>query len=132
MAVKTIGIILNGVTGRMGTNQHLIRSLCAIRDQGGVVSGNDIIKPELILTGRNEEKLAALAARTGVERYTTDLDSVLKDPAYEIFFDASGTLSVKGLWSALSKPGKLFTAKNQQRYLLPKPWSWPIKRKKRA
>ena len=31
-----IGIIMNGVTGRMGTNQHLMRSIVAIREQGGV------------------------------------------------------------------------------------------------
>jgi predicted dehydrogenase len=91
MTTKTIGVILNGVTGRMGTNQHLIRSICAIREQGGVVMGQDRIIPEPILTGRNEAKLAELAARTGIKRFTTDLDAALGDPQYQIFFDASGT-----------------------------------------
>ena len=48
---------MNGVTGRMGTNQHLIRSLVAIISQGGVkVSDNEIIVPDLVLVGRNENK----------------------------------------------------------------------------
>ena len=89
---KTIGIILNGVTGRMGTNQHLVRSILAIREQGGVeLSDGSRIMPNPILTGRNEEKLKALAEQYGVEKYTTDLDAVLADDYYSVFFDASGT-----------------------------------------
>lgn len=91
MKVRNIGIILNGVTGRMGTNQHLVRSILAIREQGGVVCGGVIIMPDPILTGRNAEKLEQLAVKHGVEKFSTDLDSVLADPYYEIFFDASGT-----------------------------------------
>ena len=91
MKVRNIGIILNGVTGRMGTNQHLVRSILAIREQGGVVCGDVIIMPDPILTGRNAEKLEQLAVKHGVEKFSTDLDSVLADPYYEIFFDASGT-----------------------------------------
>ena len=90
--MKKIGIILNGVTGRMGTNQHLVRSILAIREQGGVtLSDGTLLMPDPILTGRNEDKLRALAEEHGVEKFTTDLDSVLADPYYEIFFDASGT-----------------------------------------
>ncbi|MGC6427238.1 MAG: Gfo/Idh/MocA family protein [Akkermansiaceae bacterium] len=90
--MKKIGIILNGVTGRMGTNQHLVRSILAIREQGGVtLSDGTLLMPDPILTGRNEDKLRALAQEHGVEKFTTDLDSVLADPYYELFFDASGT-----------------------------------------
>jgi predicted dehydrogenase len=90
--MKTIGIIMNGVTGRMGTNQHLIRSILAIREQGGVeLADGTTIMPDPILTGRNEAKLKALAEEHGVERWTTDLDTALADDYNEIFFDASGT-----------------------------------------
>ena len=91
MKTKNLGIILNGVTGRMGTNQHLVRSILAIRDQGGVICGDTRIIPDPILTGRSADKLATLAAKYGVSRFTTDLDAALADPANEIFFDASGT-----------------------------------------
>ncbi|MBR9759270.1 Gfo/Idh/MocA family oxidoreductase [bacterium] len=92
MSTETIGIIMNGVTGRMGTNQHLVRSILAIREQGGVtLEDGTVLMPDPILTGRNEEKLKALAEKHGVKKYTTDLDSVLADDSYQIFFDASGT-----------------------------------------
>ncbi|MBC8148822.1 MAG: Gfo/Idh/MocA family oxidoreductase [Verrucomicrobiaceae bacterium] len=92
MSTETIGIIMNGVTGRMGTNQHLVRSILAIREQGGVtLEDGTVLMPDPILTGRNEEKLKALAEKHGVKKYTTDLDRVLADDSYEIFFDASGT-----------------------------------------
>ncbi|MGB0144562.1 MAG: Gfo/Idh/MocA family protein, partial [Akkermansiaceae bacterium] len=83
---------MNGVTGRMGTNQHLVRSVLAIREQGGVkLADGTILMPDPILTGRNEEKLKALAEKYGVEKYSTDLDAVLADDSHSIFFDASGT-----------------------------------------
>ena len=92
-----IGIIMNGVTGRMGTNQHLIRSILAIMQQGGVKVSDDLtLMPDPILTGRNEDKLRALAQKHGVAKYTTNLDAALADPAYEIFFDACGTLQRAG------------------------------------
>jgi hypothetical protein len=76
-----IGIIMNGVTGRMGTNQHLIRSIKAIRDQGGSKSGDDLtLMPDPILTGRNHDKLAALAQAHGRQRFTTDVDAALANP----------------------------------------------------
>ena len=92
MKTHKIGVIMNGVTGRMGTNQHLIRSLAAIVSQGGVkVSDNSVIMPELVLVGRNENKLKALAERTHVERWTTNLEEVLSDNKYQIYFDAQTT-----------------------------------------
>ncbi len=78
MAQQKIGIIMNGVTGRMGTNQHLIRSIKAIREQGGVLLKNeDTLMPDPILIGRNEKKLKALAEAHGIERYSTDLEAAL-------------------------------------------------------
>ena len=90
--MKTIGIIMNGVTGRMGRNQHLARSILAIREQGGVeLADGTKLMPDPILTGRNEAKVKALAEEHGVERWSTDLDAALADDYNEIFFDASGT-----------------------------------------
>ncbi len=84
--VYRVGVVMNGVTGRMGTNQHLVRSILAIREQGGV----DGILPEPLLVGRDEEKLRALAEPHGLP-YTTDLDAALADDAYEVYFDAQVT-----------------------------------------
>jgi predicted dehydrogenase len=107
MRQRSIGILMNGVTGRMGTNQHLIRSIMAIREQGGVRAGNDIvIFPEPILVGRNEAKLASLAARVGIHHFTTDIDAELEDPSTEIFFDASGTLQRADFVERAVKAGK--------------------------
>lgn len=93
MAVRNIGIIMNGVTGRMGTNQHLIRSILAIRKQGGVgLPGGDVVMPDPILVGRQENKLQALAATHGVERWSTDLEACLADPYNEIYFDSQTTV----------------------------------------
>jgi predicted dehydrogenase len=92
MAQQRLGIIMNGVTGRMGMNQHLIRSINAIRDQGGVALRNgDMVMPDPILVGRNERKLAQLAKENGVARWTTDLDGALKNPDDTLFFDAATT-----------------------------------------
>src|SRR5690554_5198952 len=93
MKIEKIGIIMNGVTGRMGTNQHLIRSILAIIQQGGIRVSDDLtLMPVPILTGRNENKLRALADRVGVKRYTTDIEAALADDYNRIFFDASSTL----------------------------------------
>jgi predicted dehydrogenase len=93
MKTHEIGIIMNGVTGRMGTNQHLVRSVLAIIEQGGVrVSEGEVIMPKPILVGRNEAKLNKLSDAYGPLPYTTDLDSVLTDDAYPIYFDALSTL----------------------------------------
>jgi len=92
MNVHRVGIIMNGVTGRMGTNQHLERSIIALRDAGGLKVGtDDIIMPDPILVGRNSAKLEALATRYDVEKYTTDLDAALADPQYTVYFDALTT-----------------------------------------
>ncbi|HTB81439.1 MAG TPA: Gfo/Idh/MocA family oxidoreductase [Opitutaceae bacterium] len=92
MKEHTIGIIMNGVTGRMGTNQHLVRSILAIRQQGGVrLANGDTIMPDPILLGRDAGKLQALAQAHGVSRVSTDLDAVLKDPFNRIYFDAQTT-----------------------------------------
>ncbi len=92
MTTRPLGIILNGVTGRMGTNQHFIRSLLAIIQQGGLkVNGGPAIMPELILVGRNEAKLATLAGMAPGVRFTTDLDDALSESRNVIYFDAQTT-----------------------------------------
>ena len=92
MKEHRLGIIMNGVTGRMGTNQHLMRSIVEIIKQGGVDLGNgEVIMPDPILVGRDAAKLAKLSAVSGVKKYTTDLASVLDDPYYSIYFDAQTT-----------------------------------------
>ncbi|WP_198665057.1 Gfo/Idh/MocA family protein [Tropicimonas sp. IMCC34011] len=92
MKQERIGIIMHGVTGRMGMNQHLIRSVLAIRDQGGVVlSDGTRLVPDPIIVGRNESKIEALAKAHGVTRFTTDLDAALANPDDTIFFDAAST-----------------------------------------
>ncbi len=115
MEIRRIGIIMNGVTGRMGLNQHLKRSISAIIKQGGVQINNDLIlMPDPILTGRNEYKLKKLAEETGPDvigeafKYTTDVQGALdgKYGDYEIFFDASGTLQRAGFIEMAVKAGK--------------------------
>jgi predicted dehydrogenase len=92
MAERRIGLIMNGVTGRMGMNQHLIRSIAAIRADGGVKLANgDRVMPDPILVGRNRERLEALAKAHGIARVSTDLDACLADPKDELFFDAATT-----------------------------------------
>ena len=87
-----IGIIMNGVTGRMGLNQHLIRSIVAIRKEGGVALPNgDRLVPDPILVGRNEGKLRDIAAAHGIERVSIDLDACLANPADAVYFDATLT-----------------------------------------
>ena len=92
MSQKTLGIIMNGVTGRMGMNQHLIRSVVAIRAEGGVtLSDGSKVQLDPVLVGRNAEKVAALAKEHGVARWTTDLDGAIANPNDTIFFDAATT-----------------------------------------
>ena len=87
-----VGIIMNGVTGRMGTNQHLIRSILAIAEEGGIPIGDgEVIMPDPFLVGRNPAKLEKLSETTGVEKWTTDLDAALADDAYSVYFDAQVT-----------------------------------------
>ena len=92
MATRRVGVIMNGVTGRMGLNQHLVRSILAIREQGGVpLPDGDRLVPDPILVGRNEAKLRDIAAAHGLTRVSTDLDACLANPADEIYFDATLT-----------------------------------------
>jgi predicted dehydrogenase len=92
MTRKVIHVALNGVTGRMGYRQHLLRSLLAIREQGGVrLSDGTAVYPEPVLVGRSEERLRAIASRHGLDRWTTDLDEVLTDPEVEVYFDTQVT-----------------------------------------
>ena len=98
---------MNGVTGRMGTNQHLMRSIVAIIKQGGVkISDTEYIMPDPVLVGRNEAKLKKLAEMSGVEKWTTDLDSVMNDPSYQVYFDAQTTGRRAGAVKQAAKAGK--------------------------
>ena len=107
MAQQRIGIIMNGVTGRMGMNQHLIRSIVEIRKQGGVLLANgDRLLPDPILVGRNAEKIQALAAQYGIDRFTTDLDAALNNPNDAIFFDAATTQARPALLKRAIAAGK--------------------------
>jgi predicted dehydrogenase len=104
---KRLGIIMHGVTGRMGMNQHLIRSVLAIRRAGGVVlSDGSRVMPDPILIGRNAEKIEALARRHGVERWSTDLDAALANKDDEIFFDSGTTQMRPELLERAIKAGK--------------------------
>ena len=92
MADNRLGIIMHGVTGRMGANQHLIRSILAIRDHGGVkLSDGTQVMPDPILVGRNAAKLRELAETHHVERWTTDLNAALAAIDDTVFFDAAST-----------------------------------------
>ncbi|WP_435123447.1 Gfo/Idh/MocA family protein [Micromonospora tulbaghiae] len=113
MERTSVGIILNGVTGRMGYRQHLVRSLLAIRDQGGVPARDGSrIWPELTLVGRDENRLAEIAERHGLPAYTTDLDAALADDAHQIYFDAQVTTArEKAIRSAIEAGRHVYTEK---------------------
>ncbi|WP_374999898.1 Gfo/Idh/MocA family protein [Aeromicrobium sp. CTD01-1L150] len=113
MPETTYRILMNGVTGRMGYRQHLVRSILAIRDDGGVVlPGGDRIQVEPVLIGRNEEKLARLAKEHGIAEWTTDLTQALADPTAPIYFDAQVTSERKDAILAAIAAGKhVFTEK---------------------
>jgi predicted dehydrogenase len=90
--IHTVGIIMNGVTGRMGLNQHLARSIHAIIQQGGVkISDDEIIMPKPLLLGRSKAKLEAISRDYGHLKWSTDLDAALSDPEYSIYFDSQTT-----------------------------------------
>ncbi len=98
---------MHGVTGRMGTNQHLIRSICAIRAEGGVLLSNgDRVMPDPILIGRNAEKIEALAQQHGIARWGTDLDAALANPDDTVFFDAGTTQMRPQLLAKAIRAGK--------------------------
>jgi predicted dehydrogenase len=107
MSTQRLGIIMHGVTGRMGMNQHLIRSIVAIRNQGGVMLSNgDRVMPDPILIGRNAEKIAALARAHGIERWGTDLDAALDNRSDTVFFDAGTTQMRPTLLAKALRAGK--------------------------
>jgi predicted dehydrogenase len=92
VTVRTLGVIMNGVTGRMGHRQHLVRSVLAINEQGGVaLDDGDRVLLRPILVGRNSAKLRALAQTHGLEDWTTSLGEALGDPGADIYFDAQVT-----------------------------------------
>jgi predicted dehydrogenase len=109
----TVGIIMNGVTGRMGLNQHLARSIYAIMQQGGVkISDDEIIMPKPLLYGRTRSKLEAISRDYGHLRWSTDLDSALSDPEYSIYFDAQTTdRRAEGIRKALAAGKHIYCEK---------------------
>jgi predicted dehydrogenase len=113
MARISIGVALNGVTGRMGYRQHLVRSLLAIRDEGGVpTASGDRIWPEPVLVGRSEAKLAEIATRHGLTDWTTDLTAVLARPDVQVYFDAQVTQArEKALRAAIEARKHIYTEK---------------------
>ncbi|MBC8165754.1 MAG: Gfo/Idh/MocA family oxidoreductase, partial [Bryobacteraceae bacterium] len=91
MSIHNVGIIMNGVTGRMGLNQHLRRSIHAIMQSGGLRTGDDTIMPKPLLVGRNAVKLEEISKEFGGLPFTTDLDGALSDPQYQVYFDSQTT-----------------------------------------
>ncbi|WP_431323682.1 Gfo/Idh/MocA family protein [Rhizobium sp. YTU87027] len=107
MATISLGMIMHGITGRMGYNQHLVRSILAIREQGGLqLSNGDRLMPDPILVGRNADKIEAIARKHGLTRTTTDLDSALADPSNKVFFDAGSTQMRVSLLKKAIEAGK--------------------------
>lgn len=107
MKQHTVGIIMNGVTGRMGTNQHLLRSIAEIIKQGGVrLSNGEVIMPDPILIGRDESKLKRLCALTGINNMSTNLEDALNSSHYTIYFDAQTTGRRADAVKAAIKAGK--------------------------
>ncbi|QCG93768.1 Gfo/Idh/MocA family oxidoreductase [Azospirillum sp. TSA2s] len=107
MSTKRLGLIMHGVTGRMGMNQHLIRSILAIRAQGGVtLSDGSRVMPDPILVGRNAEKMQELARRHGIKRWSDNLDAALDNPDDVIFFDAGTTQMRPTLLEKAIRAGK--------------------------
>jgi len=103
---RRIGIIMNGVTGRMGKNQHLVRSVKAIMDEGGIRHRGEILMPDPILIGRNKRKIEELAGETGIQHFSDDLDQALADKSYSVYFDSLVTgLRVQNVKKAV-KAGK--------------------------
>ena len=112
MATRTLGIILNGATGRICRTQHIRGGLAQIRDEGGLPVGDDVIMPRLLLAGRNEARLAEVAKEFGIEEWTTDIDAALADPDFLIFFDAAAThLRLDTLSRAIDAGKHIYTEK---------------------
>jgi predicted dehydrogenase len=106
VSARRVGIIMNGVTGRMGRNQHLERSIAAIRAEGGLHIGGELVMPDPLLVGRDEGRLRALGEQFGISAITTDLDAALRDPDYPIYFDAQTTAGRERALSMAIEAGK--------------------------
>lgn len=107
MATQRIGIIMHGVTGRMGYNQHLIRSIQAIIQEGGLVLSNgDRLIPDPILVGRNAKKMEALAEEQGIARWSDNIEQCLANTEDTLFFDAGTTQMRSELLSQAIRAGK--------------------------
>lgn len=106
MATRTIGIIMNGATGRICSTQHLQNALVAIRDEGGLVVGEDRVMPRPVLVGRNAERLAGIARIHRIADWTTDLDAALADPELSVLFDAGVTGQRPGVLGKAIAAGK--------------------------
>ncbi|MGO2750751.1 MAG: Gfo/Idh/MocA family protein [Pseudoclavibacter sp.] len=113
MTTDKLGIIVNGATGRMGYRQHLVRSLIALRDEGGIPLSDGTRRPiELYLVARNEERLRELADKHSIEKYTTDLDVALADDDFPVYFDALITrLRVPAIRKAIAAGKAIYTEK---------------------
>ncbi|GHH44873.1 Gfo/Idh/MocA family protein [Lentzea cavernae] len=112
MAVRTIGVAVNGVTGRMGYRQHLVRSLLPLRDEGVRLQDGTLLKVEPVLVGRNADKLKEIAERHDLARWTTDLDGALADPSVEVYFDSQVTSRhVESITKALEAGKHVYTEK---------------------
>ncbi|MEV4106277.1 Gfo/Idh/MocA family oxidoreductase [Nonomuraea sp. NPDC049695] len=113
MSVRTIGVVMNGVTGRMGYRQHLVRSVLAINEQGGVtLSDGSRVKLKPVLVGRNADKLADIAEKHGISDFTTELDSALADDDNLIYFDAQVTSArVKAVLKAIEAGKHIYAEK---------------------
>ncbi|GAA2899041.1 Gfo/Idh/MocA family protein [Nonomuraea rubra] len=113
MSVRTIGVVMNGVTGRMGYRQHLVRSVLAINEQGGVtLSDGSRVKLKPVLVGRNADKLADIAAKHEISDFTTDLDAALADDGNLIYFDAQVTSArVKAVLKAIEAGKHIYAEK---------------------
>jgi predicted dehydrogenase len=106
MPTRTIGIIVNGATGRIGSTQHLANALVPIIKQGGLAIGGDRIMPRPLLLGRDATRLAQVAATHGLAEWSTDLDAALADPAFAVFFDAAATHQRKHVLERAIAAGK--------------------------
>ncbi len=111
--VRTLVVAMNGVTGRMGYRQHLVRSILSIRDDGGVrLADGSRVQVEPVLVGRNAERLRSIADQHYIERWTTDVDAVLTDPSIDIYFDAQTTSRRYAALAAAMRAGKhIYTEK---------------------
>src|SRR5258706_16096826 len=106
MATQRLGIIMHGITGRMGYNQHLVRSICAIRAANGVqLSNGDRVMPDPILVGRNRDKVAAIAKACGIERVADSIEAALRNSDDTGFFDAGSSALRFDLLSKAIKAG---------------------------